>query len=399
MLTSSDAKWRCLWHMLVWSGLLILVSQFMEIQDHIALFFLAAMTMIVLPIITAVYSNTSGRHGAGLLRAGYVVCDPVLACVTVLPVLLLNRLPNLIEEYNCLEHHRHNWNITTKCLNNISDDDADEYYDSVKEDKFLQVKEKKFLVLQCCMVVPIIVSLMMGRRTRKMSYNVYVLVFVYWFVTTVEAVNVMEVVKLGVVDKHVICTTESIVAIVIIVTNSYAVVTLCSYITPTSSTHLKSGKKFDRLYAAFIAASGILFAEIPLFITKIQILYYVHSHDSLLLPGTFYMWMLKNILFTGLIAFMILVRRVMPKKYARIPCRPLFDSKDVFFKPEKRDIYIEKTRDLSPSPATCLADKTAEEKGEKKSKKVRFKFDLGMGRFSVEQARDDGQTDIPIVPV
>ena len=68
MLTSSEAKWRCLWHLLVWSVILTMVSQFLDIRDHVAFFLFAGLTVLVLPALTAIYSNTAGKHGAGLLR-------------------------------------------------------------------------------------------------------------------------------------------------------------------------------------------------------------------------------------------------------------------------------------------------------------------------------------------
>ena len=68
MLSSSDAKWRCMWHMMIWSISLTLVSQFLYIGDYIAFYILAGISMIILPILTAVYNNTAGKHGAGLLR-------------------------------------------------------------------------------------------------------------------------------------------------------------------------------------------------------------------------------------------------------------------------------------------------------------------------------------------
>jgi len=37
------------------------------------------------------------------VRVSYIFCDPVLACITVIPVLLLHRLPQLIEAYLCVE--------------------------------------------------------------------------------------------------------------------------------------------------------------------------------------------------------------------------------------------------------------------------------------------------------
>ena len=68
MLSSSDAKWRCLWHLLVWSILLTLVSQFLRLTQHVAFSLAAAVSVLVLPALTATYSNTAGRSGAGLLR-------------------------------------------------------------------------------------------------------------------------------------------------------------------------------------------------------------------------------------------------------------------------------------------------------------------------------------------
>jgi len=39
-------------------------------------------------------------------RVSYIFCDPVLACITVIPVLLLHRLPLLVEDFMCIEHHQ-----------------------------------------------------------------------------------------------------------------------------------------------------------------------------------------------------------------------------------------------------------------------------------------------------
>ncbi len=68
MLTSSDAKWRCMWHLLIWSIMLTLASQFLDLMDHIPFYIFAAISVLILPVLTAVYSNTAGRRGAGLLR-------------------------------------------------------------------------------------------------------------------------------------------------------------------------------------------------------------------------------------------------------------------------------------------------------------------------------------------
>ena len=68
MLTSSDAKWRCMWHLLACSIQLTLVSQFLYIGDHVAFYIVAGSSIIWLPVLTAVYSNTAGKHGSELLR-------------------------------------------------------------------------------------------------------------------------------------------------------------------------------------------------------------------------------------------------------------------------------------------------------------------------------------------
>ncbi len=55
-----------------------------------------------------------------LIRAGYVFCDPVLACITISPVLLLNHLPDVINRYNCLRKYA-TWNDTCNCMLNRSE--------------------------------------------------------------------------------------------------------------------------------------------------------------------------------------------------------------------------------------------------------------------------------------
>ena len=58
------------------------------------------------------------------LRVSYVFCDPVLACITVLPVLLLRRLPLHINDLQCLDEQQNHVNFSVaSCLNiSISDD-------------------------------------------------------------------------------------------------------------------------------------------------------------------------------------------------------------------------------------------------------------------------------------
>jgi len=72
MLTSSDAKFRCMWYMVVWSVLLMFMSQFFNVTNVIAFYIFASATMLLLPLVTSIYSTTSGNHGAGLLRYGYI---------------------------------------------------------------------------------------------------------------------------------------------------------------------------------------------------------------------------------------------------------------------------------------------------------------------------------------
>lgn len=68
MLTSSDAKFRCMWYMVVWSILLMFMSQFFNVTNVVAFYIFASATMLLLPLVTSIYSTTSGNHGAGLLR-------------------------------------------------------------------------------------------------------------------------------------------------------------------------------------------------------------------------------------------------------------------------------------------------------------------------------------------
>ena len=63
----------------------------------------------------------------GTSRAGLVFCDPVLACLTVTPQLLLTYLPGLVDEYACLRLSP-TWNITLSCVLNHSDIRNKEWY-------------------------------------------------------------------------------------------------------------------------------------------------------------------------------------------------------------------------------------------------------------------------------
>ena len=59
-------------------------------------------------------------------RVSYILCDPVLACITVIPVLLLHRLPIIVEDFLCLDVSRRpvdNSSVATSpplCVNRTS---------------------------------------------------------------------------------------------------------------------------------------------------------------------------------------------------------------------------------------------------------------------------------------
>lgn len=189
-------------------------------------------------------------------------------------------------------------------------------------------------------VVPIILVLLMGRRTRKMNFNTFMLGFAYWFLAAIETAGLLEIMLLRNQYEHMIFTTGTITVIAMIVTNSYAVVTLCSFINPMGIVDKKhTNNKFDFLYRVFLAVSGILFAEIPLLVARCQI---VAADVDVVLPGSFYMWFIKDILWLVLIAILVYVQRF-GQKYLRIPCKPHFQD-HLYFQPEKRDAYINEYR-------------------------------------------------------
>ena len=53
-------------------------------------------------------------------RVGYVFCDPVLASITIVPSLILNHLPKVLDEYHCFMNLEDR-NTTLECLENITD--------------------------------------------------------------------------------------------------------------------------------------------------------------------------------------------------------------------------------------------------------------------------------------
>ena len=274
------------------------------------------------------------------------------------------------------------------------------------------MQDSEFMIIEIAIVIPIIFSLLMGKRTRKMSYQTYLITFAYWFVAAIEAASILEVSRSASQYEHIICTVESVLSIVMIVANSYAIVTLCSYIVPTPTyageMSQRSIKKFDNVYGNLVAISGVFFAESPLFVAKIQM---IGSSHGALFPGTFYIWLVKDVLFAGILVFFAVSHRLLKRQNNQIPCRTtLFDNKGVYFQPEKRDYYIQQNRMSYESSLDRAESQSSElekisidskqstepenvpEKPAKKVKSVRFQFDLGKAGFSIVSAKEDPVT-------
>ena len=160
-------------------------------------------------------------------------------------------------------------------------------------------------------------------------------------------------------------TSEAITCIAMIGANSYAIVTLCSYVNPRGlmpDPNRDDGAvktKFPFVYIVFMCVTGILFAEIPMLVARFQVLATRQT-----LPGSFYLWLIKDVIFIVLIAVLAYVQRF-GHRYLRIPCKPSFDNKHVFFQPEKRDKYInEYRRNLylqSLKQANCSSDSDSDD--------------------------------------
>ena len=228
-------------------------------------------------------------------------------------------------------------------------------------------------MVQVAIVTPVLLGLAMGKRTQKMLYSSSLLVFAYWFIAALDAIELLETAMFSKSYKHVIFTTEAVVSIAIILANSYAVVTLCGYLTPVDTVNLKKFgycKKFDFLYKAVVGSLGMFFCEIPLLTARIQILF---TDVDRIVYGTFFLWIVKNVTFTLIIVFIVFVKRIR-KKFSRIPCRPSFDSDSAIFNPEKRDTYIYSHQQLQAGPS-ALKKQNSIEKELNGKKRVTFKMD------------------------
>jgi hypothetical protein len=204
--------------------------------------------------------------------------------------------------------------------------------------------------------IPILISFLMGRRTIKMSFPTYILTFAYWFIIAIESVDMLETIRLGDVYRNVIYTTMAIVSISMIMTNSYAVVTLCSFISPQAGRGSKQfGKQFDFIYRILVGCSAILFTEIPLLVARFQIL---TADISRILPAVFYLWLIKDFIFLCLILVILLAQKLNKRYVLKLPCKMNFDNPDIIFQPEKRDAYIERKKCVrfQDPPATTFGE-------------------------------------------
>src|SRR6218665_1140391 len=207
-------------------------------------------------------------------------------------------------------------------------------------------------------------ALAMGRRTRKMNLQTCLIVFCYWLVTGIEAGSMIETALLG--DRYVnsVYTTETIVSVVMIIANSYAIVTLCSYISPMGCRDEQAtNKRFDFLFKTMMGATGIVLVETPQLVARCQILAAGSTGPYQYLSGVFYMWMFKDILFIPLIITLLLLQKMGGHRVVKViktPCSVNFDNPDVLFLPEKRDAYIIRHKHIAP---LYVSDYLAETKG------------------------------------
>jgi hypothetical protein len=243
------------------------------------------------------------------------------------------------------------------------------------------------------LLAPSLLTLAMGRRSRKMSFPTVVIIACYWLIAGIETAHLVsvEVVTMATMRRHAVTSAAAIVAIAMIISNCYAVVTLCSYICPADrddASNSNEGMWFDTLYRCLMGGAGILFAEIPLLAAHAQVIA-VNRHVS----ATFYTWTAKDIVFI-LVAVVTVVYYLVGTRRDVIGAscgRLAFDNPDVFFLPEKRDAYIVRHQHISRNVIATVTDQSDHEfhrepadnlrqDPAKKKKRVTFRFDLHHGR-------------------
>lgn len=237
-----------------------------------------------------------------------------------------------------------------------------------------------------------------------MSYTTALMSFTYWLVTSIECASLIETTLLcGYSKVHFAVTTQVTVCVACILANSYAIVTLCSYLSPMTCKGDKTEVKarFDVIFKCIVGVTGVVFVEIPQLVARFQMLAsaldwpseemeFEHpsaaEHRSIdvgdypnastpsavklpmdrmvkvsgdmlgfdpdviynSFPTSFYMWAFKDgIMIVVIIASLVLQRfGQSPPILLRIlgegrNCAgAAFDNPDTFFVPEKRDKYI-----------------------------------------------------------
>ena len=273
----------------------------------------------------------------------------------------------------------------------------------------------------------------MGLRTRKMTSSTVIIVACYWLVAGIETADLVaiDIVTTATASLHPVVSTVGVIAIASILSLSYAVVTLCSFISPTDTSATNSSRSrrplltFDALYRAVVGAAGILFAEIPLLVVRSRVIAASNESSNFRpLPVVFYIWLIKDSVFIVIAMVMLVMSMVRVRRKTEVlscnACgRMAFDNPDVFFAPEKRDTYIAQQQGLTgagvcrdhvgESQALMEDQKTkpasdASASGRKKSKKsVTFRLDVTEGcssrrdndvcRSTVDDSDSDDETD------
>ena len=276
-------------------------------------------------------------------------------------------------------------------------------------------------LIQVTLVVPALLTLAMGHRTRKISCSTVIVVACYWLVTGIETADLIaiDIVATATTSLHTIVSSAAVIAIASILSCSYAVVTLCSFISPTDNSTTSARRHlptFDALYRTIVGTAGILFAEIPLVAVRSQVIAASDKSTTFhVLPVVFCMWLIKDSVFiliavVVVVLFMIKARRKIEGTSCDSCGRMAFDNPDVFFAPEKRDTYIAQQHRLAApgthhhrdhiAESSSLMDETrtksscsdAPAVGGKRSKKsVTFRLDLNRGSTSATQSEDVGQ--------
>lgn len=95
-----------------------------------------------------------------LYRFGLVFCDPVIACLSVTPVLLINNGSEIMDEYKCFQNNTE-WNTTYDCIKNRVNLKLKKFRSmaptpSEREDIFYEIVEYYFLTQVFCLLLLIL---------------------------------------------------------------------------------------------------------------------------------------------------------------------------------------------------------------------------------------------------